>query len=196
MHVKADLCMRYIPEGACMGQTKRPSPGQLFMAVLYTATADIASVNDALIQAYGRAQFEHGPISFHFSDYYTQEMGTGLLKKYLLFDTYIDRESIAECKLKTNRMEESYRRQGRRTVNLDPGYLTLDKLVLATTKDFFHRIYLGTGIHAEVTLHYRRNKYRYFSWTYPDYREPQFLAFLKKARSTLERSHRREPNGV
>jgi hypothetical protein len=68
-------------------------------------------------------------------------------------------------------------------VNVDPGYIARDKLVLASTKDFYHRLYLADGIYGEVTLHFRKGVFRFFSWTYPDYKEPSFLEFLTKARA-------------
>jgi hypothetical protein len=80
--------------------------------------------------------------------------------------------------------------EGNRRVNIDPGYVARDKLVLASTKDFFHRIYIGDGIFAEVTLHYRKGRYRFFSWTYPDFRDPEFQRFLEKVRAPLVRDAR------
>ena len=110
-------------------------------------------------------------------------MGVGLKKLYLTFETLIQREALASIKAFTNEIETRYASNGKRRLNLDPGYLAGDKLVLASTKDFYHRLYLSQGIFAEVTLHYRKGCYRYFSWTYPDYKEPAFLEFLEKARA-------------
>jgi len=73
---------------------------------------------------------------------------------------------------------------GKRTINLDPGYLAQDKLVLATTKDFYQRLYLGQGIYGEVTLHFQKGRFRYFSWTYPDYSDPPFLDILDKSENS------------
>ena len=103
----------------------------------------------------------------------------------MTFEKLIRREEISTIKTFTNDVEKSLLKKNKRTVNLDPGYLTNDKLILATTKDFYQRIYLDNGIYAEVTLHYRKGKYRFFSWTYPDYKEKELQEFLVKARDGL-----------
>jgi hypothetical protein len=77
-------------------------------------------------------------------------------------------------------------------VNIDPGYIARDKLVLATTKDFFHRLYLGKGIYGEVTLHFQKGAVRHFSWTYPDYRDKGVQDFLIKVRAELAGKIRKE----
>jgi hypothetical protein len=125
----------------------------------------------------------YGPVPFSFSDYYTDEMGTDLLKWYLTFGPLMDRERLPDVKIFTNEFERERCINGQRMVNVDPGYIARDKLVLASTKDFYHRLYLADGIYGEVTLHFRKGVFRFFSWTYPDYKEPSFLEFLTKARA-------------
>jgi hypothetical protein len=135
---------------------------------------------------------------FDYSDYYAREMGAALRKKYLVFAPLMDRERLPEIKTSTNGWEREYAREGKRTVNLDPGYLAHDKLVLATTKDFFHRLYLREGIYAEVTLSYRQGRFRFFSWTYADYQDPGLHEMLLRARGgllTRLRALKREERG-
>jgi hypothetical protein len=79
-----------------------------------------------------------------------------------------------------------------RPLNLDPGYITLAKLVLASTKDFAHRLYLGRGIYAEITLHFRSGAWQPTQWTYPDYRRPDFQRFFVECRESLKRSQTRQ----
>ena len=119
-------------------------------------------------------------------------MGNGLLKMYMSFAGLIDREVLPDIKVFTNILEREHLAHGRRTINLDPGYIAQDKLVLATTKDFYQRLYLAHGIYGEVTLHFRKGRFRYFSWTYPDYNDPPFLKFLTKARAKLVKELRKE----
>jgi hypothetical protein len=138
-----------------------------------------------LIERFGEIEDSHGPIPFTFTDYYSKEMGAQLQKTYLIFKQSIDRDQLADIKLFSNSIEGEYSASGRRNVNIDPGYIARDKLVLASTKDFYHRLYLGKGIYGEVTLHYRLGKYRYFSWTYPDYKEESFYKWLGKVRGAL-----------
>jgi hypothetical protein len=166
-----------------MGIANAPQPVKLFTAVMYDVTVDPQEITNLLTERFGDADCSHGPVYFDFTEYYEDEMGEDLRKLYLTFETLIEREALAGIKVATNEIEKRYTVNGKRTVNLDPGYLAPDKLVLASTKDFYHRVYLSKGIFAEVTLHYRKGCYRHFSWTYPDYKEPLFLQFLEKARA-------------
>jgi hypothetical protein len=88
-------------------------------------------------------------------------------------------------KILSNEIEQRYASGENRVVNIDPGYVARDKLVLASTKDFYHRLYLSDGIYGEVTLHYRKGMYRFFSWTYPDYKDADFLSVLERSRARL-----------
>jgi hypothetical protein len=162
---------------------------------MYSPDAPYASAEESLVQRYGPIESRYGPVPFGFTSYYEKEMGAGLEKTYLVFTRQIPRDELASIKCAANRQEDTYRVRGKRRINIDPGYLTGEKLVLASTKDFFHRIYLGHGIFGEVTLHFRKGRYRYFSWTYPDYKEPPFLQFLEKARAAHVHA-RRTPPGV
>ncbi len=166
-----------------MGTATVPDPVKLFVAMTSRPDVRADEASAALTGRFGPVDNSYGPIRFGFTDYYESEMGTHLTKTYLTFQTPVVRESLAEIKVFTNNLERQYAASGRRTINLDPGYLANDKLVLASTKDFFHRIYLSHGIFAEVTLHYRKGMYRYFSWTFPDYRDPAFIEFLERVRA-------------
>ena len=84
-------------------------------------------------------------------------------------------------------MEASHSAQGRRRVNIDPGLLLRERFVLATGKNFTHRVYLGQGIYADLTLIYRRDAFQALPWTYPDYTDARLQAFLLRARSKLQR---------
>jgi hypothetical protein len=113
------------------------------------------------------------------TDYYEDEMGKNIKKIYILFKTPVKREFLAQLKLKTNEIEQDFASNGKRQINLDPGYITKDKLVLASAKDYFHRIAIGNGIFAEATVHFTANdKIRRFSWTYADYLIPQVQELL------------------
>ncbi len=169
-----------------MGHIHIPAPSTLFIA-LTCADSQVQSddIVPMLSSRFGEIDYTHGPIPFTHTDYYAKEMGTGLSKTYLAFKDRIERDTLPAIKHASNHLEKHFSKNGKRAVNIDPGYVAPDKLVLASTKDFFHRIYLADGIFAEVTLHYRRGKFRYFSWTYPDYKEPDFLDFLEKVRASL-----------
>lgn len=120
-----------------------------------------------------------------FSSYYDKEMGGQVFKQYLLFETLVDRETLAQIKTFTNELELEFAQGDLRPINLDPGYLAKDKFVLASAKDFAHRIYIGEGIYAEVTLHFHHGKVRFFSWSYRDYLQEPVEKFLLEGRERL-----------
>jgi Domain of unknown function (DUF4416) len=176
-----------------MGAAEKPTQALLFIAFMFRQAVNTDEIRAVLQEKYGAVERSFGPVPFSFTDYYKSEMGDGLQKMYLTFSRYIERDDLAAIKVFTNGIEERFSSAGSRTVNLDPGYITRDKLVLASTKDFYHRIYLSHGIFAEVTLHYRKGMFRFFSWTYPDYKDPGFLAFMEKARARLVKKLRDSP---
>lgn len=166
-----------------MGIAKDPNPGKLFLAITFAKNADMTDLWKKLEKKWKSPDFSYGPIPFDFTNYYQKEMGKNLQKIYVTFKDLIHQKDLSKIKTFSNNLEQKFLNSGKRTINLDPGFVSRDKLVLASTKDFFHRIYLDKGIYGEVTLHHRKGKYRYFSWTYPDYREPFFLTFLMKVRA-------------
>jgi hypothetical protein len=118
--------------------------------------------------------------------YYEREMGRGLTRAYLGFDSLRSMSDLAAVKHTTNQLETQWAVGERRQVNLDPGYLDHAKVVLATTKDYSHRLYLGGGMYAEVTLQYRNKSYQPWDWTYPDYRQPAALDFFNQLREVYK----------
>jgi hypothetical protein len=128
-----------------------------------------------------------GVIAFDYTDYYFPEMGKPLWRKFISFTKLIPPDDIAEIKSYTNRLEKKFSQKKKnllcRKINLDPGYINAAKLVLATTKDYSHRIYLKKGIYAEVTLSYFNKKFNPWPWTYPDYQSKEYQGFFAKVRS-------------
>lgn len=173
-----------------MGIIQHPHQVILFFAVTFNPSFDINEIYTKLDQRYGNRDRIFGPIAFSWTEYYEKEMGNNLLKVYFTYSKLIDREKLAEIKNYTNNLESYYAKDGNRQINIDPGYVARDKFVLASTKDFFHRVYIGEGIFAEVTLHYRKGRYRFFSWTYPDFRDHNFQTFLELVRAPLVRNLR------
>jgi hypothetical protein len=121
-------------------------------------------------------------LPFDHTDYYHQEMGQPLVRRLASFDRLIRQEELARVKVQTNYLEAELREEGNRTVNLDPGYLLAERLVLASGKNYAHRIYLGEGIFADLTLIYQNKDYRPLAWTYTDYAEPRIRAWLRALR--------------
>ena len=168
-----------------MGTSKPAEQVKLFIGIMYDKEIPIGEVLARLENRFGPCEYSVGPLPFTWTDYYEKEMGKYLLKIFCCYKKLINRDQLPALKLWTNQVEQDYPGSTGRRVNIDPGYLSRDKLVLASTKDFFHRLYLSDGIYGEVTLHFRRDVFRYFSWTYPDYKEAVVHDMLRKAREAL-----------
>jgi len=132
-----------------------------------------------------------------FTTYYEAEMGTGIQKQFMLFTSLVSvEEANQSAKFLTNRLEAQLSdSNGRRTVNLDPGYLTLDKVVLYTTKNHAHRLYITKGCYAEITLRYHRGSFHPLPHTYPDYQTSLALEFFNQARELLRQQLKSLSNG-
>ncbi len=169
-----------------MGTAKNPEPVKLFLAIMYTDTSIMEEALDSCKARFGDIDIQCGPLEVNrFTNYYDAEMGKDIKKLYIFFNELINRGELAAIKTFTNTIEQRFIKNKSRLVNLDPGYLSIDKLVLATTKDFYQRMYLSEGIFAEITLHYQKGRYRYFSWTYPDYKDRDVQTFFEQARAQL-----------
>lgn len=146
-------------------------------------------------QTWGRIAHQTEPAPFPAGGFYEAAMGTGLSKTLVALSDVCDPSALADWKLETNQWELEYTQQANhpesRPLNLDPGYVTQAKLVLATTKDRDHRIYLRDGIFAEVTINYVGKQWVHHRWTYPDYRGEQVAGFAGKCRQQV-RAHLRE----
>jgi hypothetical protein len=139
-----------------------------------------------LERLYGPVALTSAPFPFVQTDYYERSMGPGLSKVIWAFAELIEMARLPAIKLATIELEEELARSGefpeQRPLNIDPGYLDLSKLVLASAKDHSHRLYLADGIFGEVTLYYREKAWHPWPWTFPDYREPHVRAFFETAR--------------
>ena len=179
-----------------MAKLSPPDPAGLICGILAADDAALALGRESLIQAFGQIVVESEPIPFTFTAYYDREMGAGLVKQFVGFGQLVQKDRIAEIKLDTNRMESelgAHTPQGlKRSVNLDPGYLTLAKVVLATTKNRDHRIYLGKGVFAEITLRYAHGRYEPQPWTYPDCQSEQATRFFLAMREYVHRTLTRQ----
>jgi hypothetical protein len=172
-----------------MGRTRGPRPVTLVCGIIGRDGNIMERAQTRLTALYGDIDLASGPVPFDLTDYYSREMGNDLVRRFVSFAGLIDPGRLAEIKQQTNVVEQELGwndgdRRIRR-VNLDPGYVTPAKLVLATTKDFSHRIYLGQGIYAEVTLGFTRHGSKAFPWTYPDFAAGRYDAFLLKVRHKL-----------
>lgn len=157
--------------------------GKLIVALMSSELALMHEVEEDLCRKFGEFDQQGEIFSFDaFSLYYAEEMGTGLQKRFLSFARMIHLSELAEIKCFTNELEQQHANEKQRRINIDPGYLTHAQMVLATTKDYSHRIYLGQGIHAELTYIISKQGFRTLEWTYPDYREEWAKEFFLEVR--------------
>lgn len=171
-----------------------PNPALLIMSILFSPEmASEAGSSAVYRQALQELQHAFGPLAgqgplapFTQTDYYEREMGPGLWRQFVCFAPLVSRERLAEIKLATNALEQSLSRtDGRRRINLDPGLLSVENLVLATGKNFTHRIYLRDGIFAEVTLIFQGGRFQTLPWTYWDYAAVEVVSLLTVWRQQL-----------
>ena len=173
-----------------MGIVKIPKPVKFFASIIFKDNRGLQSAEREIRQAVGDIQERTVPVPFYFTDYYEKEMGSGLMRLFLLLEPFSPREGLPAVKLKTNEIEASLLSEGKRTVNIDPGYISLENVVLATTKGYAHRIYIGNGIYADLTLTYHNGTYRPLEWTYPDYGSVETISLLNKWRGNLKEKTR------
>jgi hypothetical protein len=153
-----------------VSQPRSPQPVKLVMSFLYAEEGALALALAEASQRFGKIDFLSEPMPFDFTDYYQTEMGAGLKRRIVAFETLISPDALVPVKRWTNAFEFSHlnEHQGR-SVNIDPGYMAAAKFILATGKDYSHRIYLGEGIYGDLTLIFRPGGYSSLPWTYPDY---------------------------
>lgn len=166
-----------------MSIPKKPTPVKLLVSLFSPDDHIISKFSDELSKSYGKMDYKSDLHPFLYTDYYCQEMGSPLCRRFITFDALILRNSLPAIKLKTNQMERSSANsEGKRRVNIDPGYISLENLILATGKNFIHRVYLEDGIYADLTLIFKKNSLRPLEWTYPDYRSRESIEIFNKIR--------------
>ena len=169
-----------------MAQPRSPLPAKLVVGMI-SGFDDAFRLAEAELPAQlGGIDFRSPEFPFDLTDYYEEQMGANLKRRFLSFAGLIDPDRLAEIKLQTNALERKLGAEHNwtviRPINIDPGYVTSSKLVLATAKDYSHRIYIGRGIYAEVTLSFVSGHFEPSPWTYPDYRTDQYLSWFGEVR--------------
>lgn len=171
-----------------MGEIRAFVPSRLIMGVLSTDERVHPELFGILEKQFGPIKTRSNAVPFTFTDYYNQEMGGNPQRFFLVFENLYDPSLLAEAKLITNELEERFKKEGGRTINLDPGLLDMINLILATTKNRSHRIPLKEGIYAEVTLVYEKGEFHPLPWTYADYGSEEFRLLFKEYRSEYKAS--------
>jgi hypothetical protein len=174
-----------------MGELAPVQPVLRLVAITFGPAQALEWVAATAARHWGAIALRSSVFDFNQTTYYEAEMGKNLKKQLIAFEQLVDPGELAKAKLRANQWELEYALGNasdvRRPVNIDPGYLTEAKLVLATTKDRDHRIYLSEGIYAEVTLFFQRGHWQASRWTYPDFQQPAYHDFLTECREHLRR---------
>jgi hypothetical protein len=178
-----------------MGEIHSPALVKLFVGLLTAFPDLVTQVEEQLAASFGPVDLRSGSFPFADTHYYDEEMGRPLTRYFFGFSELIQPEALAGLKVKTNQLEAVMATANTRTsrpVNLDPGYLEQAKVVLASTKNFYHRILLSEGIYAEVTLHFEGGAWHSFPWTFPDFRSGRYDGFF----TSLRNAYRSQLKGI
>ena len=169
-----------------MADPKPFAPVKLVCGIISAAPGTAAEAERRLAALYGAIDIRSPALAFDLTAYYEAAMGPGLERRFLSFAELIRPEALAGIKLGTNVLEEEIRRDSGsplRVVNLDPGYVTAAALIMATTKDFAHRVPLQDGIYAHLELLFSRTGIKLLDWTYPDLRGEGYREFFRAVRA-------------
>ena len=170
-----------------MAEIKQPQKVLVLTGVIYKKDFLINELLETLSEKLGNIAMQSEVIPFTHTQYYNKEMGGNLSRQWFVFNKLVKPDTLADLKHYSNEIEKKYQGEdGGRTVNIDPGFIAMSNLILASTKNYAHRIYLGKGIYAEVTLIFKNHRFLPLQWTYPDYKEKMALEFFLQAREILK----------
>ncbi|MFA5859048.1 MAG: DUF4416 family protein [Elusimicrobiota bacterium] len=167
-----------------MGMLKDPGPVKLFTGMLTGEVELFDKAEPLLVKLYGNVDYRSGIMDFKHTNYYEDELGKVVYRRFVSFNNLMSPGQLARIKVDTNKVESLFLSEStkKRRINIDPGYIDYAKLVLASTKDFAHRLYIGEQVFAEVTLQYHKGMFVPFGWTYPDYKTEEYNTIFLKIR--------------
>ncbi len=170
-----------------------PEPVKLFAGILYTDARLMTRAADALAEAFGQIDHKSPEFNFDLSDYYRDEMGWPIFRKFFSFKDLINPEKIAGIKIKTNEIEARLAVGEKRKINLDPGYMDYNKVVLASAKFNAQKIYLSHGIYADPTLRYENGGYHPYPFSFPDFQQGNYDKTFLHIRALFKGQKRKSP---
>jgi hypothetical protein len=165
-----------------MGAVRPFTPAKLVTGILISTTDAEPALLEELSAHFGTIDFRSTTLPFHYSHYYDNEMGTPIRRFFISFTDLVDPGRLSDIKITTNRIETTFMEEGKRKINIDPGLLFLSSFILATAKAYAHRIPLINGIYGEITLLFQKGTFRPVEWTYPDYRDRDYISILNSIR--------------
>jgi len=166
-----------------MSSRKQPFPAKLVISSIFRDERILETVLPLVSEVAGEVCPAGPVLPFDRTEYYHAEMGKPLFRRFFAASNPVSRDALPKIKIGMEEIELKFSNEGRRTVNLDPGLLTPENFILATGKNFSHRIYLGQGVFADLTLIFQNGEYRPLPWTYPDYASPEIRNILKELRA-------------
>jgi hypothetical protein len=166
-----------------MSIPQKPKPAKLVIGLIMKDRTLFEPLGAELSADFGSVDMISSWLRFDYTSYYEPEMGRPLYRRLLAYKKLISQDELAEIKLTTNRLEQTCMQDDKRRVNIDPGYLLYERFVLASGKNFSHRIYIGSGIYADLTLIYQKGRFEKLPWTYPDYADEPMQEFLTRVRN-------------
>jgi len=175
-----------------MSSPQSPKPAKLIASLFLKEKQLLPSVVKDLTGALGSLDQVSGWFPFDYTSYYEPEIGKPLFRRILVFQGLIELDALVAIKHATNDIEKQYTENGRRRVNIDPGYMNHARFVLATGKDYTHRIYIGKCIYADLTLIYQQGAFQPLPWTYPDYAAEGMRDYLNRVRGKYSFDWKRE----
>ena len=165
-----------------MSLPQSPKPAKLIVGLFMLDKDLIDPLANELVNLFGPIDVVSAWFPFDFTTYYQNEMGSPLFRRMMAFKNLIEQSNLADIKTRTNKIEQKYTLHKKRRVNIDPGYMLLERFVLATGKNYSHRIYIGNGIYVDLTLVFENGAFRKLPWTYPDYSDKRMLDYLQQVR--------------
>jgi len=165
-----------------MGHVRARQKVKLITGFIFKDEVVFNQAQGILKRRFGEVDFQSQTLPFIHTDYYEKEFGKGLKRVFVSFKKLIPHENLPQIKILTNKIEHKLAKGPFRLINIDPGYLDSAKLILASTKDFRHRIYLNKGIFADLTLFYQNKTFQFWEWTFLDYRTDEYIAIFNQIR--------------
>ena len=169
-------------------------PVKLFAAILFSSAEDLKAGIARLEASFGPTDYISPETPFDVTDYYAEELGTPIYRALVSFQNAVMPSFLPDIKLKTISIEDAMRKENKRTINVDSGYMDFDKVVLASTKKGPYKIYMSRGIWADMTLHYEKGNFLPFAWTFADFKDGRYNKYLLRIRELFKKaSHNTAP---
>ncbi len=178
-----------------MSRRVQPSHARLLFSVIFRESGHFEECLRRISGRVGNVERTSEPFPFDRTDYYEREMGAPLARRFVLMTDAVSRNDLPMAKLAAEEIENDLSVHGKRTVNIDPGLLADENFVLATGKNYCHRIYLRDGVFADLTLVFRKGEYRPLPWTYPDYASAEIRSYLTGLRREIQAARKQALRG-